>query len=217
MPDALETTAAREAEAMFHADDEEPVWGQALAELAALLEESGVDHLFIGGLASMVHGRPRLTRDLDVLVRPPDARRVLQGLAALGYETEERAPHWLFKAHGRDAEIDIIFHAVGEMYLDEAMLARGRTAELLGTRIRIAGPEDTLIMKALAHREISPRHWFDALAIIAGGALDWTIVGELASTRPRRVLSLLLYAQSDDLFVPAWLVDQLYHAARGDP
>jgi hypothetical protein len=216
MPDALEATAAREAEAMFHAEGDVPVWGAGLADLVAVLEERHVDHLFIGGIASRVHGRPRVTRDLDVMVRPTDARPVLEGLAARGYETDERAPHWLFKAHGNGAEIDVIFQAVGEMYLDDAMLARGVWTDAQGTRIRVAGPEDTFVMKALAHRELSPRHWFDGLAIIANGSLDWDVVVELASTRPRRVLSLLLYAQSEDLFVPSWVIDRLYHASRGD-
>jgi predicted nucleotidyltransferase len=216
MPDALETTAAREAEAMFHAEGDQPVWAPALGDVVAILDRQGTDHLFIGGLASMVHGRPRVTHDIDVMVRPPAARPLLQELAALGYDTDERAPHWLFKAHGRDAEIDIIFQAVGEMYLDDAMLERSTWAEPMGIRLRIAGAEDTLLMKALAHREISPRHWFDALAIIANGSLDWDVLAELAITRPRRVLSLLIYAQSEDLFVPTWLIDRLYHASRGD-
>lgn len=214
MPDALEATAAREAEAIFHAEGDEPAWVPALADLVAVLEAASIDHLFIGGLASMVHGRPRVTRDLDVLVRPTDARRVLEGLATKGYDTEERAPHWLFKAKGHGAEIDVIFQAVGEMYLDEEMMARGCWVDDLG--VRVAGAEDLVVMKALAHRELSPRHWFDCLAVIARGSLDWDVVAELAATRPRRVLSLLLYAQSEDLFVPAWVVDRLYHAARGD-
>ncbi len=216
MPDALEATAAREAEAMFHAEGDQPAWRRGLIDLIDVLAEGHVEHVFIGGLASMVHGRPRVTHDIDVMVRPPDARPVLDGLAARGYEIDERAPHWLFKANGRGAEIDIIFQAVGAMYLDEAMLARSTTARLHGIDLRIAGAEDTFVMKALAHRELSPRHWFDGLAMIAKGTLDWEIVTELAATRPKRILSLLLYAQSEDLFVPSWVVDRLYHAARGD-
>src|SRR4051812_11611983 len=134
MPDALEATAAREAEAIFHAETTDPVWARALADLLAVLEAGSIRHLFIGGLASMVHGRPRVTRDLDVMVRPGDARLVLEGLADRGYETDERAPHWLFKASGKGAEIDVIFQAVGEMYLDDGMLARGCWADLAGVR-----------------------------------------------------------------------------------
>lgn len=214
MPDALEATAAREAEAIFHSEGPEPTWIGALEDLTAALQ--GIDHLYIGGLASMEHGRPRVTRDLDVMVRPVDARPLLDALAARGYDTDERAPHWLFKATRGDAEIDIIFQAVGEMYLDDDMLRRGVWSDAHGVRILVTGPEDTFVMKALAHRELSPRHWFDALAILARGSLDWDVVEQLAATRPRRVLSLLLYAQSEDLFVPARVIDRLFHAARGD-
>ena len=216
MPDALEATAAREAEAIFHAEQAGPVWAAALAELVAVLKAEAVPYLFIGGLASMVHGRPRVTRDLDVMVRPTDARLVLEGLADRGFQTEERAPHWLFKATGRGAEIDLIFQAVGEMYLDDDMVARGCWVDQGGVRVRVAGADDVFVMKALAHRELSPRHWFDCLAIIAKGSLNWEVVAELGSTRPRRVLSVLLYAESEDLFVPAWVIERLYHASRGD-
>ena len=55
-----------------------------------------------------------------------------------------------------------------------------------------------------------------ATTIIAKGSLNWEVVAELGSTRPRRVLSVLLYAESEDLFVPAWVIERLYHASRGD-
>ena len=51
----------------------------------------------------------------------------------------------------------------------------------------------------------------DALAIIARTPLDWTYLVERArQAGPRRVLSLLLYAESNDLAVPAEAVDQLH-------
>jgi predicted nucleotidyltransferase len=212
MPDAVEAIAAEEAETIFHAQGDRPPWLSGLTDLLAALDEQGVDHVFIGGLASMVYGRPRTTQDLDVLVAPPDARPVLEALGRRGYETDERAPHWLFKATGNGSEIDIIFQAVGEMYLDGAMLDRSRSVDIHDTQVRIVGPEDLLVMKALAHREHSPRHWFDALALVANGELDWDVVAELGSIRPRRVLSLLLYATSVDLHVPANVIDQLYLA-----
>jgi predicted nucleotidyltransferase len=212
MPDAVESIAAEEAETIFHGQGEVPPWLPGLRDLVEVLEQHAVDHVFIGGLASLIYGRPRATQDLDVLVAPLDARPVLEALERRGYVTDERAPHWLFKASGNGAEIDIIFQAVGEMYLDDGMLDRSRSAYVHETPVRIVGPEDLLVMKALAHREHSPRHWFDALALIANGELDWDIVADLGSIRPRRVLSLLLYATSVDLRVPADVIDQLYRA-----
>ena len=60
------------------------------------------------------------------------------------------------------------------------------------------------------HAEYSPRHWHDALALIVACDLDWDYLARRARHGPRRVLSLLLYAQSNDLPVPARVVQDLF-------
>ena len=64
-------------------------------------------------------------------------------------------------------------------------------------------------IKAIVHDEETPRHWHDALAIIANGGLDWDYFVRRASKGARRVLSLLLYAVSVDLIVPVEVMRQL--------
>jgi hypothetical protein len=53
------------------------------------------------------------------------------------------------------------------------------------------------------------------LAIIAGHELDWDYLLMRARRGPRRVLSLLLYAQSTDLAVPDPVVRQLAGVTLG--
>jgi hypothetical protein len=84
-----------------------------------------------------------------------------------------------------------------------------------GTALRLIAPEDLLVIKALAHREETPRHWYDALAVIARSELDWEYVVERARKGPRRVLSLLVYATSVDLLVPAEPIRHLYESVFG--
>jgi hypothetical protein len=67
-------------------------------------------------------------------------------------------------------------------------------------------------MKAIAHDQDTPRYWHDALGIIAHTELDWDYLLQRARIGPRRVLSLLLHAQSDDLIVPDRAVRQLFEA-----
>lgn len=54
------------------------------------------------------------------------------------------------------------------------------------------------------------RHWHDALALRSRRDLDWQYLPRRARHGPRRVLSLLLDAQSNDLPVPAKVIDDLY-------
>ncbi len=76
------------------------------------------------------------------------------------------------------------------------------------------------MIKALIHDEETPRHWHDALALVAAGDLDWDYAVWRARKGSRRVLSLLFYALSIDLAVPARviaaLLDQIEHTT-GEP
>ena len=44
----------------------------AARAIARLLEQQGADYAVAGALALAVHGRPRLTDDVDILIRPDD-------------------------------------------------------------------------------------------------------------------------------------------------
>jgi hypothetical protein len=69
-----------------------------------------------------------------------------------------------------------------------------------------------IVIKAIAHDEETPRHWFDALGIVARGDVDWTYLVQRASRGPRRVMSLLMYALSIDLIVAPEAVRDLERA-----
>lgn len=175
-----------------------------------VFDTEGIDALIMGGIASAIHGRPRWTHDLDVFVRPEHARILLQKFAEAGFETEETDPYWLFKAWKDDVLVDVIFRSVGDIYLDDDMLERRVSGDIRGRKVPLICAEDLLVIKALAHAEHSPRHWHDALGIIARNELDWEYVLRRARHGPRRVLSLLVYAQSVDLTVPNDVIAALY-------
>jgi hypothetical protein len=193
------------------ADTEEREFLAALDEAVGALEAAGIDHLLMGGIASAVLGRPRWTHDIDIFVRPVEARHSLDVLAEAGFHTEETYAEWLYKGFKHGALVDIIFRARGEIYLDDSMLARAVVGDFKGRRLRVIGPEDLMVMKAVVHDEHMPRHWYDALGLAAGCRLDWDYVVERAHRHgARRVLSLMLYAQSNDLVVPDRAIRRLF-------
>lgn len=178
------------------------------------IEAAGIDYVVIGGIGSAAYGRPRWTTDVDLLVSPPDAGPALEALAAAGFQTERTNEHWIFKAVLDGVLIDILFKASGDVYLDRDMLDHAQVREFLGVRARMAAPEDLIVVKSIAHDEPSARHWNDALSIIASCELDWDYLLAQSMRSPRRVLSLLVYAQSTDILVPDGviraLVDRIY-------
>ena len=184
-----------------------------LREAIAALEGKNITYLLMGGLSSATLGRPRGTNDIDLFVRPESARLTLEALEASGFTTEETDPRWLFKGFKDDILVDVIFRSTGDIYLDEEMLAHARVEDVQGCAARVIAPEDLLIIKALTADEHMPHHWHDALGVITGSQMDWDYLVNRASRHgARRVLSLLLYAQSNDLGVPVKPVRALFDA-----
>ena len=131
-----------------------------------------------------------------------DAGRALEALGQAGFATQRTDDFWLFKGIKEGVLVDVIFRSTGDLYLDEEMLARASVEDFKGLRFRVVAPEDLVVIKAVVHDEKTPRHWFDALGIIARAEIDWPYLVWRARLARRRVASLLLYALSNDLPVP---------------
>lgn len=167
----------------------------------------------LGGIASSLVGRPRWTHDIDLLVMPNDALAVLRALEASGFRTEETDPVWIYKAFNGDVMVDVIFMITGGIYLDRDMLDHAIQREYEGLPLLIPSPEDQVIIKAIVHTEETSRHWFDALAILGRNEMDWEYLLRRGRLGVRRLLALLVYAQSSDILVPSWVIRRLYEEA----
>ncbi|HZQ28917.1 MAG TPA: nucleotidyltransferase [Acidimicrobiales bacterium] len=198
-------------------DFDETAFLAALDETLDALDGAEVPSLLMGGIASACLGRPRWTHDIDLFVRPQDARKALAALAQAGFRTEETFADWLYKGFKHGQMVDVIFRSTGDIYLDDEMLERAPTVGFLGRKVRIVPPEDLIVVKAIVHNEHMPRHWHDALSLIAVAEIDWDYLVRRARKGARRVLSLLLYAQSNDLVVPWGPVRELFGMIDGDP
>jgi hypothetical protein len=181
-----------------------------LGEVVEAMEEAHVRYAFIGGIASGG------LDDIDLFVPPEDAELTLRALTRRGFRTEKTDPSWLYKGFKNDILVDVIFKSKGEIYLDQEMYARSITAEFHGRRLRLVAPEDLLIIKAAAHSELCPNHWHDATALLSHASLDWPYLIKRARRAPRRILSLLLYAQSNDIWVPNNVIHELFNGIFGD-
>lgn len=181
-----------------------------LDRTVAVLDDAGIEYLMMGGIASSCLGRERWTHDIDLFTRPAEALRALDALGRAGFETEETYPEWLFKA-GRDGQlVDIIFCSAGGVTVDSEMVRRAPTSTFMGRQVRTVPAEDLIVIKALVAAEHAPRHWYDALAILAAAEIDWEYLMRRARLGIRRVMALLLFAQSADLPVPHWVVAEMF-------
>jgi hypothetical protein len=200
-------------------DVEEPLFLAVLKDCVEALARHDVPYAAMGGIASSILGRDRWTHDIDLFVAPGDAGRALEALADAAFRTQRTNENWLFKGIKDGVLVDVLFKAKGDLTLDAEMRARATSREFKGQPLRVLAPEDLLVIKALVHDEDTPRHWHDALGLIAAGDLDWEYLLRRAVYGPRRVLSLLAYAGSVDLLVPGHVVralfDRIYPTEKG--
>lgn len=62
-----------------------------LSNIIEALQSADVPFALVGALALAIHGVPRATEDIDILVRPADLEQALEAVAAIGY-TAPAAP-----------------------------------------------------------------------------------------------------------------------------
>jgi len=142
-----------------------------LRDLAFWLQAGKVSGAVIGGLAASLLGRPRLTRDVDVLVLVDESRWaefmtegakhgfVPRRSDALTFARETRVLLLRHQASGID--VDVVF---GGLLFEKEAVARSTWVELCGVRLPLPLPEDLIVMKAVAHR---PQDLADIEAILA--------------------------------------------------
>jgi hypothetical protein len=129
--------------------------GEVLARIAAALEAAGIPYMVAGSFASGVHGMPRTTRDLDLVI-DPDRDRLRAFLATLDdtrYDVDRDAALDALARRSQfnviDIEtgwkIDLVIRKIRAFSREE--LARRQRIELDGVPTYVASPEDTIVAK----------------------------------------------------------------------
>ncbi len=138
----------------------------ALHRLLSLFDQRGV---VIGGVASSLLGKPRLTADIDVLLllSTKDIPSLIDATKAEGFEPrianmQEFAVKnrvLLFVHSGSNINLDI---TLGILPFEEEIVQRSTVAKIGDISLRLPTPEDLIIMKAVAHR---PKDLLDIQAV----------------------------------------------------
>jgi predicted NBD/HSP70 family sugar kinase len=141
--------------------------------------------------------------------------RALDALAEASFETEKTNPQWIYKGTRGAITIDLMFWLAGDVYCDDEMLQHATRERYGDANVNVAAAEDLIVIKLLAHDEQSSRHWHDALALLALNEIDWDYLLERGRRSPRRLLSLLVYAESVDLVVSDDAIRTLFATVYG--
>lgn len=151
---------------------------EELARVAEALAKAGLEPVLIGGLALVVHGSTRATRDCDYALEKTESamRRSVDALfeagygIILGWDEDAHAPMpdgvkadataaawaraehpesvWFWNA-AKETRIDLVFDLPVPI---EDLRARSRPLSIAGRKIAVASLEDLLIMKETSVR-----------------------------------------------------------------
>jgi len=128
-----------------------------LKSLAAGLEAGGLDYALCGGVALAIHGVPRATQDIDLLVRPEDLDRLRAIARAFGFALESFPMDF---ASGITIQRFTKLVEGQPLMLDALLVAgpiervwQGRqTAEIDGGRVRVVSRDGLIALKLAAGR-----------------------------------------------------------------
>ena len=123
-----------------------------LKTVAAALRDAEIPFVLGGGFAAWANGAPPSDHDLDLMLKPEDADRALETLAAAGLRTENPPEEWLYKAWDGDVLVDLIFRPQG-YEIDDGVIGRSPFENVEAVRMRVMTPTDLLVSKLLALRE----------------------------------------------------------------
>lgn len=131
----------------------------ALKRTAAILEREKIEFMLAGSLAAWARGGPETRNDLDLMLRPADADRALEALAAEGMETEQPPEQWLRKAWDDGVLIDLIFEILTirdesgtaeRSPVDDQLFERAEGLKVFGVLMAVVSLEDLMVTKLLA-------------------------------------------------------------------
>ena len=160
---------------------------QVFLKIQSALDEARVPYMLTGSFASSIHGEPRASKDIDIVIAPtreqllafiklfPPDRFEAQEEAAL--DAMEHSSIFNIIDYETGWRIDFIFRKDRPFSIAE--FERRRVVELRGLRLFVAAPEDILIAKLeWAKLGESQRQLEDAASIIRiqGDHLDRSYV-----------------------------------------
>jgi hypothetical protein len=128
-----------------------------LTALTSALEAAGVDYALCGGVALAIHGAPRATQDIDLLVRPESLDRLRATAHGCGFTLESlpmdfasgiTVQRFTKLIEGQPLMLDalLVGPAIERVWQDR------QTAEIEGGSMRVVSREGLVTLKLAAGR-----------------------------------------------------------------
>lgn len=140
---------------------------KTLVKVIELFKRNQIDYCVIGGLAMLLHQGRANTVDIDFYVLVDDLKSVAKIFQSLKYAVKD-AGEFQLKTKVDQVPIDIL---LADHYIGADVVKRAAEKKLGDHFIRVATPEDLIILKTLADRSVDRRD-IEELRELYGKLLD---------------------------------------------
>lgn len=148
---------------------------ELLKRVLQALEEADIEYLLTGSLVSSLQGEPRSTHDIDLVVaiQKSAVKSLLRAFPQPEFYLEEEAIARAIDEQGMFNLLDVEegdkvdFWILTDEPFDRSRFSRRYSEEIMGIRIQVTSPEDTILAK-LRWAKLSggsEKHFRDALRV----------------------------------------------------
>lgn len=167
---------------------------QLLKRLVLALQGLGVPYMLTGSLVSSLQGEPRSTHDIDVVVElhAAAAERLAQAFPEPEFYVTDIAIREALQHRSMFSILDTTSGDKVDLWMltdeafDQSRFARREPADVLGMRVFVSRPEDTIVQKLLWTEMSggSEKHFQDALGVfeVHRGSLDESYIASWSQT-----------------------------------
>jgi hypothetical protein len=148
---------------------------ELLKKVIEALESLGIDYMITGSVASSMQGEPRSTHDIDIVVNlaASTVPQLLQAFPEPEFYLAEQAvrdalrQRSMFNLLQMAGGEKIDFWILTDEPFDQSRFARKLTEDVLGLRLKVSAPEDTILMKLRWAKLVggSEKQFTDALRV----------------------------------------------------
>jgi hypothetical protein len=148
---------------------------ELLKKVITVLDRHGIEYMVTGSMASSLHGEPRATHNIDLIVaiRESDVKLLSKAFCAPDYYLEEESMKDAIRTKSMFNLIEaqegdkIDFWILTIEPFDRSRFSRKRPEEIFGMKVNISSPEDIILAKLQWAKKSggSEKQFIDALRV----------------------------------------------------
>lgn len=124
-----------------------------LQKLVKILEKNEIQYCLIGGMAVLLYGGRASTIDFDFYILSNEKEKILEILTPFISKLQKLGDSQ-YKFKFKAIPVDLL---IADEFLGEQVIRRAKKKTFVGVKVKVATPEDLILLKKVADRSIDQR------------------------------------------------------------